>query len=73
MTEPERFDVLVVAGGKGGKTLAMDLAKAGRRAAMVERVPEMIGGLESAVLRDGVLAHPTMAEGLNQLFASSTE
>jgi probable pyridine nucleotide-disulfide oxidoreductase len=36
--------VLVVAGGKGGKTLAMDLAKAGRRVAMVERVPEMIGG-----------------------------
>jgi pyruvate/2-oxoglutarate dehydrogenase complex dihydrolipoamide dehydrogenase (E3) component len=44
MSAPERFDVLVVAGGKGGKTLAMDLAKAGRRVAMVERVPEMIGG-----------------------------
>jgi len=27
-------------------------------------------GLPSAALRDGVLAHPTMAEGLNQLFAS---
>jgi pyruvate/2-oxoglutarate dehydrogenase complex dihydrolipoamide dehydrogenase (E3) component len=44
MTEPERFELLVVAGGKGGKTLAMDLAKAGRRVAMVERTPEMIGG-----------------------------
>jgi hypothetical protein len=27
MTAPERFDVLVVAGGKGGKTLAMDLQR----------------------------------------------
>jgi choline dehydrogenase-like flavoprotein len=44
MSERERFDVLVVAGGKGGKTLAMDLAKTGRQVAMVERVPEMIGG-----------------------------
>jgi hypothetical protein len=26
MSEREGFDVLVVAGGKGGKTLAMDLA-----------------------------------------------
>ena len=43
MTEPERFDVLVVA------------------AAVAD------------VLRDGVLAHPTMATGLNQLFASWTE
>jgi pyruvate/2-oxoglutarate dehydrogenase complex dihydrolipoamide dehydrogenase (E3) component len=29
----------------------------------------MLGGLPSATLRDAVLAHPTMAEGLNQLFA----
>jgi probable pyridine nucleotide-disulfide oxidoreductase len=32
----------------------------------------MLAGLLSAALRDGVLAHPTMAEGLNQLFASWT-
>jgi pyruvate/2-oxoglutarate dehydrogenase complex dihydrolipoamide dehydrogenase (E3) component len=30
----------------------------------------MLGDLRSAVLRDAVLAHPTMAEGLNTLFAS---
>jgi pyruvate/2-oxoglutarate dehydrogenase complex dihydrolipoamide dehydrogenase (E3) component len=35
-------DLLVVGGGKAGKTLAMDRAKAGRRVAMVER--GMIGG-----------------------------
>lgn len=38
----EQFDLIVVGGGKAGKTLAMDLAQAGRRVAMVER--EMIGG-----------------------------
>jgi pyruvate/2-oxoglutarate dehydrogenase complex dihydrolipoamide dehydrogenase (E3) component len=40
----ESFQLLVVAGGKGGKTLAMDMAHAGWRVAMVERSPEMIGG-----------------------------
>ena len=30
----------------------------------------MLGGLGAPVLRDAVLAHPTMAEGLNTLFAS---
>jgi pyruvate/2-oxoglutarate dehydrogenase complex dihydrolipoamide dehydrogenase (E3) component len=44
MVDPERYELLVVGGGKGGKTLAMDLAKAGRRVAMVERTPQMIGG-----------------------------
>ncbi|SCF08883.1 Pyruvate/2-oxoglutarate dehydrogenase complex, dihydrolipoamide dehydrogenase (E3) component [Micromonospora coriariae] len=39
---PEEFDLLVVGGGKAGKTLSMDLARSGRRVAMVER--GMIGG-----------------------------
>ena len=38
----EYFDVLVIGGGKGGKTLAADLASAGMRVAMVER--GLIGG-----------------------------
>ncbi|MGO1538141.1 MAG: dihydrolipoyl dehydrogenase family protein [Leucobacter sp.] len=38
----EDVDLLVVGGGKAGKTLAMNLAKAGQRIAMVER--GMIGG-----------------------------
>lgn len=37
MVNLERFDALVFGGGKGGKTLAMDLARGGRRVAMVER------------------------------------
>ncbi len=36
------FDVIVLGGGKGGKTLAMDLAKKGQRVAMVE--DNQIGG-----------------------------
>ncbi|EMY32507.1 hypothetical protein D477_019783 [Arthrobacter crystallopoietes BAB-32] len=40
--EPEDVDLLVVGGGKAGKTLAMDQAREGRKVAMVERA--MIGG-----------------------------
>lgn len=40
--EIEDVDLLVVGGGKAGKTLAMDLAREGRKVAMVER--GMIGG-----------------------------
>ena len=29
----------------------------------------MLGGLPYTALRDGILAHPTLAEGLNMLFA----
>ncbi|MBM0234968.1 FAD-dependent oxidoreductase [Micromonospora sp. STR1_7] len=39
---PEEFDLLVVGGGKAGKTLSMDVARSGGRVAMVER--GMIGG-----------------------------
>lgn len=40
--EIEDVDLLVIGGGKAGKTLAMDLARSGRKVAMVER--SMIGG-----------------------------
>ena len=40
--ELENFELLVVGGGKAGKSLAMDLAASGQRVAMVER--GMIGG-----------------------------
>jgi pyruvate/2-oxoglutarate dehydrogenase complex dihydrolipoamide dehydrogenase (E3) component len=42
MTEIETFDIVVLGGGKGGKTLAMDRAKAGDKVAVVER--GLIGG-----------------------------
>ena len=33
----------------------------------------MLDGLPYTVLRDAILAHPTMAEGLNALFAAVPE
>lgn len=39
---PERFELLVIGGGKGGKTLAAEWARAGRSVALVER--GLIGG-----------------------------
>ena len=42
MTETERYDIVVFGGGKAGKTLAMDQAKAGKKVALVE--VGMIGG-----------------------------
>jgi pyruvate/2-oxoglutarate dehydrogenase complex dihydrolipoamide dehydrogenase (E3) component len=41
-TEPERYEVLVLGSGEGGKYLAWHMAKAGRRTAVVER--RLIGG-----------------------------
>jgi pyruvate/2-oxoglutarate dehydrogenase complex dihydrolipoamide dehydrogenase (E3) component len=42
MADTERYDIVVFGGGKAGKTLAMDQAKAGKRVALVEA--GMIGG-----------------------------
>lgn len=42
MEKIEQFEYVFLGGGKGGKTLAMELAKSGRRVAVVER--GMIGG-----------------------------
>ena len=42
MSEPERYEVLVLGSGAGGKLLAWHLASAGRRTAVVER--KWIGG-----------------------------
>src|SRR5271165_4411596 len=42
MAQPERFDVLVLGSGTGGKLMAWDMARSGRRTAVVER--RWIGG-----------------------------
>lgn len=42
MLEPERYDVVVIGSGEGGKYLAWHLAQAGKRTAVVER--RWIGG-----------------------------
>src|SRR2546428_3720036 len=42
MSQPERFEILVLGSGAGGKLLAWHMARAGRRTAVVER--RYIGG-----------------------------
>ena len=42
MAEPEHFDVLILGSGQGGKVLAWQMARSGRRTAVVER--RWIGG-----------------------------
>src|SRR4030095_17197189 len=42
MAQPERFEILILGSGKGGKLLAWEMARAGRRTAVVER--RYIGG-----------------------------
>src|SRR3977135_1958349 len=42
MAQPERFDVLVLGSGQGGKLLAWHMARSGRKTAVVER--RWIGG-----------------------------
>ena len=39
-----RVDVIVLGGGKAGKTLVIDLGKQGIRTVLIERTTEMIGG-----------------------------
>ena len=42
MADVEAYELLILGGGKSGKTLAMDMARAGRRVALIER--GLIGG-----------------------------
>ena len=42
MSQPERFEVLILDSGQGGKQLAWHMAQSGRRTAVVER--KWIGG-----------------------------
>src|SRR6266853_5803767 len=42
MSQPERYEVLVLGSGEGGKYLAWHMARSGRRTAVVER--RWIGG-----------------------------
>ncbi len=44
MNDPETYDAVIIGGGKGGKTLAMYLARQNYKVALIERDPMMIGG-----------------------------
>ena len=41
MNDPEPYDAVVIGGGKGGKTLAMYLARQNYKVALIERDPMM--------------------------------
>jgi pyruvate/2-oxoglutarate dehydrogenase complex dihydrolipoamide dehydrogenase (E3) component len=60
--------VLIEAAGDRILGFAMLGPEAGEVMAVVQAA--MLGGLPYTVLRDAILAHPTMAEGLNALFAA---
>ena len=60
--------VLVEASGDRVLGFAMIGPDAGEVLAAVQIA--ILGGLPSTVLRDAILTHPTMAEGLNALFAA---
>jgi len=47
MPQPERFDVVILGSGQGGKLLAWHLARSGKRVATVER--RWVGGSCPAV------------------------
>src|ERR1700729_938546 len=44
MIDAERYEAIVIGGGKGGKTLAMYLGKQNHKTALIERDPMMVGG-----------------------------
>lgn len=44
MSQIESYQVIILGGGKGGKTLAIELGKRGVKTALIERSAEMIGG-----------------------------
>ncbi|MGO1885708.1 MAG: FAD-dependent oxidoreductase [Citricoccus sp.] len=44
MEHREHLDLLVIGWGKGGKTLAGSVGRAGKRVALVEQDPQMVGG-----------------------------
>src|SRR5439155_21863038 len=63
------MEVLVEASGDRILGFTMIGSEAGEVVAAVQAA--MLGGLPCSVLRDAILAHPTMAEGLNGLFAAT--
>jgi pyruvate/2-oxoglutarate dehydrogenase complex dihydrolipoamide dehydrogenase (E3) component len=72
MSTVEKFEYVFLGGGKGGKSLAMELAKAGKRVAVVEQ--GMIGGScinvacipSKALIQSARVAHAVRSERLHE-------
>ena len=83
----DAYDAIVIGSGQGGTPLSIALAKdadtkkilgcavlgieGGELMAMFETA--MLGNLPYTVLKDGIFAHPTLAESLNNLFKALAE
>lgn len=63
MTEPLHYDVLVIGSGPAGQKAAIQTAKAGKRACVVERE----AGLGGACVHRGTIPSKTLREGALQL------
>lgn len=65
----KHYDAIIIGFGKGGKTLAADLAKRGERVAMVERSALMYGGtcINIACIPTKSLIHQAKLMGYRQL------
>ena len=64
----EAFDYIIVGFGKGGKTLAKDLAERGKTVAMIEESKEMYGGtcINIACIPTKYLIHQAQEKDVNQ-------
>jgi len=82
-TDPEEYDLVILGGGTGGTIAAWTLAGQGQRilgftafgvgaAEIMTSVQIAMGaGLPYTALRDTILTHPTLVEGLITLFSSA--
>ncbi len=69
-TLSERKGFIKALVGKDGHILGFAMLGAQAGEVMTSVQMAMLGGLDFTALRDGIIAHPTLAEGLNLLFSN---
>ena len=69
-TLSERKGFMKALVGKDGHILGFSMLGAQAGEVMTSVQMAMLGGLDFTALRDGIIAHPTLAEGLNILFSN---
>ena len=80
MPQATHYDAIVIGSSQGGRLLPIAFAKAGRNVALIAILSveggeimgiiqvAMMGKLPYTALKEGIFTHPTLAEGLNNLF-----